>query len=84
MGRRLDELHRVADVYEPHPVVAGVETMRWLPADGGVNTAFLVTGFKWNLTRSWLLDTHLLTRLTETGLRARFTPSFALDYALGF
>ena len=84
MGRRLSELNRVADVYEPHPVLAGIETMRWLPVGGGVHTAFLVTGVKWNVSRSWLLNMHVLTRLTETGLRARFTPAIGLDYALGF
>ena len=84
IGRRLSELNRVADVYQPHPVLEGVETMRWLPAEGGVHTTFLVTGFKWNVTRNWLLNTHVLTRLTETGLRARFTPSIAFDYAPGF
>jgi len=83
LGRRLSDLNRVADVYEPHPVLAGIETMRWLPSQGGIHTAFLVTGVKWNVSRTWLLNTHLLTRLTETGLRARFTPSFSLDYAFG-
>jgi hypothetical protein len=28
MGRRLSELNRLSDVYQPHPVTAGVETMR--------------------------------------------------------
>ena len=83
LGRRLSDLNSVADVYAPHPVLAGIETMRWLPAEGGIHTAFLVTGVKWNLSRTWLLNTHVLTRLTETGLRARFTPSLSLDYAFG-
>ena len=84
LGRRLSALNRVADVYQPHPVLSGVETMRWLPSDSGLHTAFLVTGLKWNLRGNWLLNTHLLTRLTDTGLRARFTPSVAIDYAHGF
>jgi hypothetical protein len=84
IGRRLTELNRVADVYQPHPVLVGIETMRWLPAEGNVHTSFLVTGVKWNVSRNWLLNTHVLTRLTEAGLRARFTPAIALDYALGF
>jgi hypothetical protein len=84
IGRRLSQLYTVADVYEPHPVLAGIDTMRWLPAKKGVKTAFLVTGLKWNLVGNWLLNTHVLTRLTDTGLRARFTPSVSIDYALGF
>lgn len=84
IGRRLSELNRVADVYQPHPVLAGIETMRWLPDKAGVHTAFLVTGLKWNVRNNWLLTTHLLTRLTDAGLRARVTPSIAIDYAVEF
>jgi len=84
LGRRLSGLYRVSDVYQPHPVVAGVETMRWLPEEAGVTTHYLVTGAKWNVGGSWLLNASLLTRLTDTGLKARFTPTLALDYGLGF
>lgn len=80
MGRRLSELSRVSDVYQPHPVLAGVETMRWLPTELGLHTMFVVTGAKWNLTRSWLLNANLLMRLTDTGLSARVTPSLSIDY----
>ena len=83
LGRRLDDLVTVGDVYAPHPVLQGIETMRWLPGDRGVHTAFLVTGAKWNIGGPWLLNTHVLTRLTETGLRARISPSLSLDYAFG-
>jgi hypothetical protein len=84
MGRRLSDLHRVSDVYSPHPVLAGVETMRWLPTDAGVHTVFLVTGFKWNVGESTLLNVQVLSRLTDAGLRARFTPTLAVDYGVGF
>jgi hypothetical protein len=83
LGRRLTDLVTVGDVYAAHPVLAGVETMRWLPGERGVHTAFLVAGAKWNVGGAWLVSTHVLTRLTETGLRARFTPSLSLDYAFG-
>lgn len=33
-GRRLSELNRVQGAYQPHPVLAGVATMRWLPSKG--------------------------------------------------
>ena len=84
MGRRLSGLNRLSDVYQPHPVIAGVETMRWLPTEGGVHTAYLVTGAKFNVYKSWLVNASVLTRLTDTGLRARFTPSIAIDYAREF
>ncbi len=84
LGRRLTSLHRVVDVYQPHPVLAGVETMRWLPEPTGVSITYLVTGAKWNLGGSWLLNANVLTRLTDAGLKARFTPTLALDYGFGF
>jgi hypothetical protein len=84
IGRRFSDLTRVADVYQPHPVLAGVETMRWLPTGGGLHVGYLVTGTKVNLTQTWLLKAGILTRLTDTGLRARYTPSIAIDYAKEF
>jgi hypothetical protein len=80
LGRRLNQLHRVRDVYQPHPVLQGIETMRWLPEEGGVNTAYTAVGLKWNAGRNWLLNTNLLIRLTDVGLRARVTPAISVDY----
>jgi hypothetical protein len=84
MGRRISKLTRVADVYQPHPVLAGVETMRWLPTGGSLYTSYLVTGCKLNIGGGWLLNANLLTRLTDTGLRARVTPSIGIDFAQVF
>jgi hypothetical protein len=81
MGRWLAELSRVSDVYQPHPLLPGVETMRWLSLDPGIHTTFMVTGAKWNVGGTWLLNTNLLIRLTDAGLRARVTPAISLDYA---
>ena len=81
MGRWLAELSRVSDVYQPHPLLPGVETMRWLSLDPGIHTMFMVTGAKWNVSGSWLLNTNLLIRVTDAGLRARVTPAISLDYA---
>jgi hypothetical protein len=80
IGRRVSDLHTLDPVYEPHPTVPGVETMRWLPEGNSVNQALLVTGAKWNLTRSYLLNASLLIRLTDAGLTARVVPSITLDY----
>jgi hypothetical protein len=81
MGRRLSELALVSDVYQPHSLTPGIETMRWLTSERGVHTMFMVTGAKWNLAHSWLLNTSFLIRLTDAGLRARVTPSISIDYA---
>ena len=81
MGRRLSELALVSDVYQPHSIVAGIETMRWPTSERGAHTVFLVSGAKWNVSRSWLVNTSLLMRVTDAGLRARVTPSISIDYA---
>ena len=80
LGQKLSELNYVQDVYQPHPLMPGVETMRWLTAERGIVTTLLVAGAKWNLVRSWLLNTNVLIRVTDSGLRARVTPAVSLDY----
>jgi hypothetical protein len=81
MGRRLAELSLVQDVYQPHPLMPGVDTMRWLPVNRGVHTTFFVAGAKWNVAGSWLVNGNLLIRLTDAGLRARVTPVISIDYS---
>jgi hypothetical protein len=81
MGRYLSELTRVRDVYQPHPVLPDVETMRWLPSDRGVHTMFIVTGAKWNVASSWLVNASLLFRISDVGLGSDVTPAISIDYA---
>jgi hypothetical protein len=83
IGRRLFELSYVQDVYQPHPLMPGVETMRWLTANRGFTTTLVATGAKWNVVGSWLLNTNMLIRVTDGGLRSRITPSVSLDYDFG-
>jgi hypothetical protein len=83
IGRKLFELSYVQDVYQPHPLMPGVETMRWLTADRGFTTTLIATGAKWNVGGSWLLNTNLLIRVTDGGLRSRVTPAVSLDYDFG-
>lgn len=81
MGRRLAELSLVQDVYQPHPLMPGVDTMRWLPVERGVHSAFFVTGAKWNPAGSLLINANVLIRVTDAGLRASVTPAISLDYS---
>ena len=81
MGRHLFQLSHVQDVYQTSSLVGDVETMRWLGSEQGVDTMFIVTGAKWNVARSWLLNTNLLIRTTDAGLRARVTPAVSIGYA---
>jgi hypothetical protein len=58
----------------------GVETMRWLDADRVVASTVVVAGAKWNLAKSWLLNTSVLYRVTDGGLRGKVTPSISFGY----
>jgi hypothetical protein len=83
LGRRLEGLGRITEVAAPHPEFAGVDTIRLLPDGRRVNTVLAVVGVKWNLGRSWLLNGNVLAPLTTGGLRTRYVPAIALDYAFG-
>lgn len=80
LGSRLADLRYIEDVYQPHPLVPGVETMRWMDTTQGVVSTVIVTGAKWNLADSWLLNASALFRLTDGGLRGRVTPSISIGY----
>jgi hypothetical protein len=54
--------------------------MRWLPEGNSVWQTLLVTGAKWNIGRSYMLNASMLIRLTDSGLTARVVPSITLDY----
>lgn len=80
-GRRLQELHRLTDQYQVHPLLSNVETMRWVAQEGGVTASYAVSGVKWNVTGSMVLNANLLMRLSDVGLRARVTPTISMDYS---
>lgn len=80
LGRYLSQLHALNDVYQPHSSIGGIETMRWVPTDGGVHQALTAFGMKWNLTGGYVLNGNLLVSLTDTGLTARVVPSLTIDY----
>lgn len=80
-GRRLADLHLYAPVYQPHSIVSGVDTMRWLPAENSsVHVAYALGGMKWNVAETLLVGANVLVRLTDAGLRARVTPSLTIEY----
>jgi hypothetical protein len=80
IGRHLSNLHRLRDVYAPHPTIPGVETMRWMPESNGVHQVLTATGVKMNIASSDVLNANVLIQLTDLGLSARVVPSISLDY----
>jgi hypothetical protein len=81
LGRRISDVGRLVEEQVPHPLLAGVETLRLVTTDEGVNTAALVLGTKWNLRNTWLLNLNLSIPLTQAGLRSDVLMLFGLDYA---
>jgi hypothetical protein len=81
VGRRLAGLHRISESVVPHPRIQGVTTTRLMPAGNDRTAAFVVGGFKWNVSGAWLLHGNLALPVTDAGLTARITPTVALDYS---
>jgi hypothetical protein len=83
LGRRVTNLAKVVPVYEPHPLVPDVTTMRWMPEGTATNMVLLLAGFKVNVAQGWLLNANVTFRPTQGGLSGRVVPGVALDYSFG-
>jgi hypothetical protein len=83
MLRQVAGIQNITPDVEPHPRISGVLTTRLIPGGEDVTTGFSAIGFKWNVGSRWLLNTHIVIPVSENGLTARFTPTFAVDYAFG-
>jgi hypothetical protein len=74
------DLHPIAPATFPNPAIAGVETLRLVPAQGGSTLSSAVTGVKWNPHATVVITGQLWWRLASAGLTAPFTPTIAVDY----
>jgi hypothetical protein len=80
LARQIDGLVRIGSSAEPHPRIAGVNTIRLVPTGEKELTAFGVAGLKWNVSGTWLLHAHVLMPVMRRGLTAEFTPTIALEH----
>ena len=80
--RHISALHAMHEVAQPHPVFAGVDTLRLLPAAAGTTTATSALGMRWNLAGPWILNAYLLTPLLDRGLLSRPSPAVSLEYSI--
>lgn len=83
LGRRLDGLGRLAETTEPHPRLAGVDTIRLTGVDETTDRIVVVAGFKWNVASTWLVTANVLRPLTSVGLNASWVPTVTFDYWFG-
>jgi hypothetical protein len=82
VGRRLANVGGISESSLPHPSIPGIVTTRLVSEEVALHTAFAVTGFKVNLSTTWLLAAHVLLPLTDSGLRPAPSPMVALEYSL--
>jgi hypothetical protein len=81
-GRRLESLGRLVDSVQPHPLLAGIETLRLTSTTEPAQRTVVSAGVKWNAVSSWLLSAYVSRPLTEAGLTAGWGPTVALDYVV--
>jgi hypothetical protein len=79
--RKVAELHGLDLVSAPHPTLQLVDTFRLAPALGAETIAGIVTGVKWNVTRTLVIGGHVSWSVTHGGLTAPLTPTLAFEYA---
>ena len=83
LGARLASAGRLVDVVEPHPSLAGVETIRLSSTQQATTRMRMVAGLRWNLATRWLVSMNVLRPLTSAGLNARWMTSVSFNYAVG-
>jgi hypothetical protein len=81
LGRRIADVGSLAEERVPHPLLAGVDTLRLISTGESVNTAAFVVGTKWNMSDLWLANVNVSIPLTNRGLRSGVLVVFGVDYA---
>jgi hypothetical protein len=80
-GRRLSSAGRLTETTEPHPSLAGVDTIRLTSVDRATERVAGVIGFKWNIAATLLFSANVVKPFSSAGLNARWISTFALDYS---
>ena len=82
-GRRFDGLGRLTSTTQPHPRLAGVDTIRLTSVEEARNHLVAIAGMKWNVGTTWLMTANVLRPLTDVGLNASWVPTITFDYSFG-
>lgn len=83
LGRRLGSFGRLTEATAPHPLLAGIDTIRLTSVPTATNRMVAVAGLKWNMIGTWLVSASLLRPLTTAGLNAGWIPALTFDYSFG-
>ena len=79
--RRVEELGSIELSGNPHPTIAGVETLRLTAGKSGTTVANIIAGAKWNVSGTFVLGGHVSIPLVRRGLTAPITPTLAVEYS---
>ena len=83
VGRRLSDAARLTEVAAPHPLLAGVETIRLTASPHSTNRVVAVAGIKCNLAAAWLVTANVSHFLSDSGLTPGWVPAVSLEYSFG-
>jgi hypothetical protein len=83
LGRRFASGGRLVEVVDPHPSLAGVETIRLSGTEQATNRVHLAAGVRWNVAAQWLFSMNVLKPLTTAGLNAGWTTTASFDVSMG-
>ena len=79
--RRVAELREIGFLRQPHPTIAGVDTIRLSAiGDSGTTIANAMAGIKWNVGTTLVIGGHVAIPLRSRGLTAPFIPTVALEF----
>jgi hypothetical protein len=81
LARQISELRPIELSSQPHPTIAGVQTIRLIGGDPGRLVAGGLTGIKWNPLGTVVVGAHVRWMFTSAGLTGSVTPAVALEYA---
>jgi hypothetical protein len=82
-GRHLGDIGRISEIAAPHPLIAGVETVRLSAGALGMDVVNAGGSFKWNVGGAWLVKASVLMPGTSAGLTSRARTTVGIDYAFG-
>jgi hypothetical protein len=83
LGRWVDTPGDIQSVAQPHPTLAGVQTLRLLPGTSNLKTFTVAPGLKWNVGGTWVVVANLGVPVLKGGLRAPLLPFVALEFSAG-
>ncbi|MFN7917751.1 MAG: transporter [Vicinamibacterales bacterium] len=67
---------------QPHPTLAGVDTLRLVPGTSHLQSLMLGPGVKWNLSDTWVVVAQAGVPMMKGGLRAPVLPFIGLEYSV--